>query len=178
MLKAMLCLLPPMFKPVLQVAEFWFEYSWRGSHGTLFIAWGREGGRTRCNLADPPFGCYFTEVIPPNNIWWLSRPPTPPHVFIFQANLSDPPSESFQSLQWSPFWILSYDWSRQKIPPPPPLLSKKKGRKKRKRNPPKRNQLTIPNCTKYLISNFIEYLHTNWNLTCMCRKCTNFHVFP
>jgi len=25
------------------------------------------------NLADPPFECYFTEVIPPNNIWWLSR---------------------------------------------------------------------------------------------------------
>ena len=28
--------------------------------------------------------------------------PTPQHVFIFQANLSGPPSESFQSFQWSP----------------------------------------------------------------------------
>ena len=36
-------------------------------------------------------------------------PAPPPDVFIFQANLSDPPSESFQSLQWSPFWVLSYE---------------------------------------------------------------------
>ena len=42
MLKAMLCVLPPMFKSMLQVAEFWFEYSWRGSQ--LLIAWGRGGG--------------------------------------------------------------------------------------------------------------------------------------
>ena len=26
----------------------------------------------------------------------------PPHAFIFQANLIGPPSESFQSFQWSP----------------------------------------------------------------------------
>ena len=29
-------------------------------------------------------------------------PPPPPHVFIFQANLSGLPFESFQSFQWSP----------------------------------------------------------------------------
>ena len=27
------------------------------------------------NLSDPLFESYFTEVIPPNNIWWLSRSP-------------------------------------------------------------------------------------------------------
>ena len=42
----------------------------------------------RQNLADPPFECYFTKVIPPNNFWWLLR--SPPHVLIFQANLSGP----------------------------------------------------------------------------------------
>ena len=36
-------------------------------------------------------------------------PAPPPDVFIFQANLSDPPSESFQSFQWSPFGVLSYE---------------------------------------------------------------------
>ena len=36
-------------------------------------------------------------MIPPNNFWWLSQSPSPPsprpppHVFIFQANLSGPP---------------------------------------------------------------------------------------
>ena len=39
-------------------------------------------------------------------------PPPSPHVFIFQANLSGPLSESFQSFQRSPFWVLSYDWSQ------------------------------------------------------------------
>ena len=43
-------------------------------------------------------------MIPPNNFWWLSLSPT--HVFIFQANLSGPPSEPFQSFQWSP--LLGY----------------------------------------------------------------------
>ena len=62
---------------------------------SLFITWGRGGGggwgaKTRWNLADPLFEFYFTEVIPPNNVWCLSSSP-PPHVFIFQANLSGPP---------------------------------------------------------------------------------------
>ena len=53
---------------------------------------------------------------PPNNFWWLSWSL---NVFIFQANLSGPPSESFNSFQWSPtFGVLSYDWSPQKNPPP------------------------------------------------------------
>ena len=56
--------------------------------------------KVRFILADPPYERYFTEVIPSNNIWWLRDPP--PHAFIFQANLSGPPSESFQSFQWSP----------------------------------------------------------------------------
>ena len=53
-------------------------------------------------------------MIPPNNFWWLPQsltpppPPHPPHVFIFQANLSGPLSESFQSFQRSPLlgsWV-------------------------------------------------------------------------
>ena len=63
----------------------------------------------------------------PNNFWWLSRPPL--HVFIFQANLSGPPSESFQSFQWSVFSqfrliplfvLLKIKWSPPKILRPPP----------------------------------------------------------
>ena len=57
--------------------------------------------------------CYFTEVIPLNNIWWLSR--SPPHnVFIFQANLivpPPPPLNPSKVFSDPPFWVLSYDWS-------------------------------------------------------------------
>ena len=53
----------------------------------------------RWHLANPPFECHFTEVIPPNNL--LMTFAIPPHVLIFQANLSGPPSESFQSFQQS-----------------------------------------------------------------------------
>ena len=49
--------------------------------------------------------------------------PKPPHVFIFQANLSGPPSESIQSFQWSPLWVLGYD--RLTPPPPSPFYSPK-----------------------------------------------------
>ena len=45
------------------------------------------------NLADPPFECYFTEVIPPNNFWWLSWFPSPPCLHF---------SSKFE---WSPLWI-------------------------------------------------------------------------
>ena len=57
--------------------------------------------------------CYFTEVIPLNNIWWLSRFPPPNNVFIFQANLIVPPPPLNPSKVFSdpPFWVLSYDWS-------------------------------------------------------------------
>ena len=34
-----------------------------------------------------------------------------PRVFIFQANLSGSPSESFRSFHWSPFSVLRNDWS-------------------------------------------------------------------
>ena len=77
--------------------------NWPGPRDqSVFIAGrggGGFGGKTRWNLADTPFECYFTEVIPPNNFWWLSRSPT---VFIFQANLSGPHSESIRSFQRSP----------------------------------------------------------------------------
>ena len=54
-----------------------------------------------------------------------------PHAFIFQANLSGPPSQSFQSFQWSlllgsqlrlipPFVLSKIKWSPLNPPPPPP----------------------------------------------------------
>ena len=60
-----------------------------------------------------PFECYFTEVIAPNNFWWFSRPPPPPpspSPSFFKQIWVVPPSESFQSFQWSPLWIISDDW--------------------------------------------------------------------
>ena len=69
--------------------------------------------QTRWILADLPFECYFPEVIPPNNFWWLSR--SPPHVFC---------SSKFE---WSPLWILpkfsaipSFGFSVTTYPPPLP----------------------------------------------------------
>ena len=47
-------------------------------------------------------------MILPNNIWWLSR--SPPHVFIFQANLRGPPLDPSKVFSDPPFWVLSYDW--------------------------------------------------------------------
>ena len=83
-------------------------------------------GLNKVKFSRFPCECYFTEVIPPNNIWWLSRSP-PPHVFIFQANLSGPPSESFQSLQWLlllgsqlPFRFPKNQVIPPKFPAPPP----------------------------------------------------------
>ena len=72
--------------------------------------------------------CYFTEVIHPNNIWWLSR--SPPHVFIYQANLSGPPlwippkfsiipPLGSQLRLIPPFVFLQIKWSLPKSPPPP-----------------------------------------------------------
>ena len=82
---------------------------------------GGEGfGAKQCEiLADPPFECYFTEVIPPNNIWWLSRFP-PASSFHFPSQFEWSPPESFQSFQWSP--LLG---SRLRLTPPPPFCSPK-----------------------------------------------------
>ena len=69
------------------------EFNFKGGGG-----WGREDlDLNKVKFSRSPFECYFTEVIPLNNFWWLSR--SPPHVFIFQGNLSGPPSEFFQSFQ-------------------------------------------------------------------------------
>ena len=50
--------------------------------------------KVRFLLGDPPFECYFTEVIPPNNISWLSR--SPPPCLHFASNFECPP----------PYWTL------------------------------------------------------------------------
>ena len=53
-------------------------------------------------------------------------PPLPPrHAFIFQANLSGPPSESFQSFLQSPLLGSQIRLIPPKISPPPPLGDKK-----------------------------------------------------
>ena len=101
---------------------------------SLFIAGGEDLGLNKVKFSWSPlwiFECYLTEVIPPNNIWWLPR--SPAQLFIFQANLNSSPSKSFQSFQWSPFWVLSYDWSPlfcpknqatpPKILPSPPAIN-------------------------------------------------------
>ena len=78
----------------------------RGIKGPVIIYWGGgEGlGQNNGNLADPLITFDDFREIPTT------------HVFIFQANLSGPPSESIKSFQRSPLWVLSYD----RLPPPPP----------------------------------------------------------
>ena len=97
-----------------QIRQLWASGSSVVRDRSLFIVAGGGGGfgAKQCEiLADPPFECYFTEVIPPNNIWWLSR--SPPHVFILQANLSGPPLNPSKVFSDSPLWVLSL----QLIPP-------------------------------------------------------------
>ena len=57
-------------------------------------------GLNKVKFSRSPCECYFTEVIPLITFDDFRDPP--PHVFIFQANLSGPPSESLQSFQLSP----------------------------------------------------------------------------
>ena len=87
-------------------SDIWKELLLGTGH---YLSPGEGAGGTqdlwRWILADLPCECYFPEVIPPDNFWWLARSPPPrppPRVFIFQANLRGPPSESFQSFQRSP----------------------------------------------------------------------------
>ena len=86
-------------------------------------------GLNKVKFSRFPCECYFTEVIPLITFDDFRDPP-PPHVFILQANLSGPPSESLQSLQLSPllgsqlrlippFVFLKIKWSLPKSPPPP-----------------------------------------------------------
>ena len=58
-----------------------------------------------------PFECYFTEVIPPNNFWWLSRSP-PPLLSSFSKRIwVVPPLNPSKDFSDPPFWVLSYDRS-------------------------------------------------------------------
>ena len=88
--------LSPLF-----VFYFWSNYNGPRDR-SLFIAWAGGGGgeaeglglnKVRFILTDPPYERYFTEVIPSNNIWWLSPSPSPCLHF---------PSK----FEWSPLWIL------------------------------------------------------------------------
>ena len=90
-------------------------------------------GLNKVKFSQSPLWILLHWSDPPDNIWWLSRSSPPsPHVFIFQANLSGPPSESFQSFQWSPllgshlrliptFVLLKVKWSPPHKSFPPPL---------------------------------------------------------
>ena len=90
--------LSPLF-----VLYFWSNYNGPRDR-SLFIAGGGEAeglglNKVRFILADSPYERYFTEVIPSNNIWWLSRSPSPCLHF---------PSK----FEWSPLWILpKFQWS-------------------------------------------------------------------
>ena len=65
-------------------------------------------GLNKVKLSQSPFECYFTEVIPPNQTFDDFRD-LPPHVFIIQAKLSDPPLNPSKVFSDPPFWVLSYD---------------------------------------------------------------------
>ena len=72
----------------------------------------------------PPFECYFTAVIPPNNFWWLLWFPPPSS---FSKKIWVIPSlNPSKLLSDPPFWVLSYDWSPLLFslkPSDPPLNS-------------------------------------------------------
>ena len=83
---------------------------------------------------DPLFECYFTKVTPLTTFDDFRD--SAPHVFIFQANLRSPPSESFQSFRWSPFLgsqlrlippfvVLKIKWFPPQILPSPYLSGDK-----------------------------------------------------
>ena len=100
---------------------------------SLFIEAGGGGGGwglNKGNLADPLITFDDFREIPT------------PHVFIFQANLSGPPSESIKSFQRSPLWVLSYD----RLPPPPPPICSPKNQvipHLQKKNPPPKCRMFI-----------------------------------
>ena len=103
--------------------------------GSLCIAWGGGVGEdlrlNKVKFSRSPLECYFTEVILPNNIWWLSRSRPCLH---FPRKFEWSPSESFQSFQRSlllgsqlrlipPFVLLKIKWSPpiSSAPPPPAI---------------------------------------------------------
>ena len=95
------------FQIIIERRFCWFRDRW------LFIAWeggGRGGGggerAEELGLNKAKNSRLILWMLlhwsdSPITFWWLSRFP-PRHVFIFQANLTGPPFESFQSFQRSP----------------------------------------------------------------------------
>ena len=81
------------------------------------------------NLADLLFECYFTEVIPPDNFWWLSRSHPPPMSsfskqiwVVLPLNpskfVSDPPLLGSQLRLTPLFVLLKIKWCPLKSFPP------------------------------------------------------------
>ena len=119
-----------------QVESNGIDLPWQHNKGPIIIYRRGEGGGFGAKQGEiqpiPPLKCYSTEVIPPNNFWWLWRfPPRPPHMSSFSKQIwVVPPLNSSKVFSDLPFWVLSYDWSpfcspkNQVIPlnsPPPPL---------------------------------------------------------
>ena len=94
--------------------------------GPVIIYWGGGGdlGLNKAKFSRFPLWLLFYRSDPPLITFDDFRDPLP-HVFIFQANLSGPPSESFQSFQQSPLLgsqlrlIPPFVLPKIKWPPPP-----------------------------------------------------------
>ena len=77
---------------------FGMKFLWTG-HFIIATGSGDWGGKVedlglnKVKFSRSPLWLLLYRSDPPNNIWWLSC--SPPNVFIFQANLSGPQSESF-----------------------------------------------------------------------------------
>ena len=92
---------------------YFLEWSRIRSCVQISVSFGRGKNFGLRNLADPPLNV--------TSLKWSSLitfddfrdppPPPHPHAFIFQANWVVPLLNPSQSFQWSPFWVLSYDWS-------------------------------------------------------------------
>ena len=120
-------------------------------------------------------------MIPPNNFWWLSRSPPPPHVFIFQANLSGPPFESFQSFQRSPLRtdppfcspkneVISPNF----LPPPPQAVNNDRSLKALAEGLPRNIRIAFMSISLFMIDLAQDFTCRLANLICRSHACGYF----
>ena len=113
-------------------------------------------------------------------------PPPPAIVFIFQANLSCSPSESFQSFQWStllgsqlllipPFVLLKVKWSPKILHrPPPPAMNNDWSLNKVTPNRLEANRVAIYKCGRWFERWTIENKssqRSGWDLNSRFPNC-------
>ena len=115
-----------------QIRQLWASGSSVVRDRSLFIAGGGGGfGAKQWEiLANPPFEFYFTAVIPPNNIWWLSRFP-PASCFHFPSQFEWSPLNPSKVFSDPP--LLG---SRLRLTPPPPPFCSPKTQVIPPKNPP------------------------------------------